>query len=152
MLPGPGARRDRWCAASLAVIAAAYLVVNLRYPLDTLAAPGPGVFPLAAGVTLLLLAGAQILVSARGPDRDAEVAGSRWRPPLLMVGLLALYAAALGPLGFLASSFVLVLLAARFMGAPGWLRPAVLALGITIGAWVVFVKWLGVPLPAGLLG
>src|SRR5262245_37806704 len=151
MSPGLGARRDRWCAAGLAVIAAAYLVVNLRYPLDTLATPGPGVFPLATGVALLLLAGAQILVSPRGSDRD-EIAGSRWRPPLLMIGLLALYAVALYPLGFLASSFVLVLLAARFMGAPGWLRPAVLALGITIGAWVVFVKWLGVPLPAGLLG
>jgi putative tricarboxylic transport membrane protein len=151
MSPGAGARRDRWSAAGLAVLAAAYLVANLRYSLDTLAAPGPGVFPLAAGVALLVLAGWQVVVPARGPDRAAEVA-SRPRNPLLMIGLLGLYAASLGVLGFLPSSFVLVLLAARLMGAPGWMRPAMLALGITIATWLVFVVWLGVPLPAGWLG
>jgi hypothetical protein len=151
MSPGAGARRDRWSAAGLAVLAAAYLVANLRYSLDTLAAPGPGVFPLAAGVALLVLAGWQVVVPARGPDRAAEVA-SRPRNPLLMIGLLGLYAASLGVLGFLPSSFVLVLLAARLMGAPGWMRPAMLALGVTIATWLVFVVWLGVPLPAGWLG
>jgi putative tricarboxylic transport membrane protein len=150
MSPGAGARRDRWSAAGLAVLAAAYLVANLRYSLDTLAAPGPGVFPLAAGVALLVLAGWQVVVPARGPDRAAEVA-SRPRNPLLMIGLLGLYAASLGVLGFLPSSFVLVLLAARLMGAPGWMRPAMLALGVTIATWLVFVVWLGVPLPAGWL-
>jgi putative tricarboxylic transport membrane protein len=151
MSPGAGARRDRWSAAGLAVLAAAYLVANLRYSLDTLAAPGPGVFPLAAGVALLVLAGWQVIVPARGPDRAAEVA-SRPRNPLLMTGLLGLYAASLGVLVFLPSSFVLVLLAARLMGAPGWMRPAMLALGVTIATWLVFVVWLGVPLPAGWLG
>lgn len=151
MSPGAGARRDRWSAAGLAVLAAAYLATNLRYSLDTLAAPGPGVFPLAAGVALLVLAGWQAVVPARGPDRAAE-ATSRRQNPLLMIGLLGLYAASLGVLGFLPSSFVLVLLAARLMGAPGWMRPAMLALGVTIATWLVFVVWLGVPLPAGWLG
>jgi hypothetical protein len=134
------------------VIAVAYLAANLRYPLETLASPGPGVFPLATGVALLLLAGWQLLVPAREPERDTQIAGPRRHVPLLMIGLLALYAAVLGPLGFLASSFGLVLLAARFMGAPGCRRPAMLALGVTIAAWVVFVRWLSVPLPAGPLG
>jgi Tripartite tricarboxylate transporter TctB family len=151
MSPGAGARRDRLSAAGLAVLAGAYLAANLRYSLDTLAAPGPGVFPLAAGVALLVLASWQTVIPARGPDRAAEVA-SRRQNPLLMIGLLGLYAASLGVLGFLPSSFVLVLLAARLMGAPGWMRPAMLALGVTIATWLVFVVWLGVPLPAGWLG
>jgi putative tricarboxylic transport membrane protein len=152
MSPGPGARRERWCTAGLAVIAVAYLAANLRYPLETLASPGPGVFPLATGVTLLLLAGWQLLVPAREPERDTQIAGPRRHALLLMIGLLALYAAVLGPLGFLASSFGLVLLAARLMGATGWRRPAVLALGVTVASYVVFVIWLGVPLPAGWFG
>ena len=106
MTPGSAGRRDRWSAAGLAVIAAAYLAVNLRYPLDTLAAPGPGVFPLAAGVALLVLAGGLAIGPARSPDRGVEGSGSRRRTPLLMIGLLGLYATALGVLGFLASSFV----------------------------------------------
>jgi hypothetical protein len=32
------------------------------------------------------------------------------------------------------------------------MRPAMLALGVTIATWLVFVVWLGVPLPAGWLG
>jgi hypothetical protein len=147
MAPGPGTRRDRLSAAGLAVLAAAYLAAASRYPLDTWATPGPGVFPLAAGIALLILAGGQALFSARGPDRAAEAA-PRWAgKPLLMIGLLGLYAASLSGLGFLAASFGLVILAARLMGAPGWMRPAMLALGVTIAAWVVFVIWLGVPLP-----
>jgi hypothetical protein len=37
------------------------------------------------------------------------------------------------------------------MGAPGWARPALLAVGTTVATYVIFVAWLGVPLPAGLL-
>lgn len=152
MPPGPEARRDRWSAAGLAALAAAYLAASLRYPLDTLAAPGPGILPLATGVALLVLAGWLAIVPARGPDRAAQVRPPGRRAPLLMIGLLGLYAAGLGVLGFLASSFALVLLAARLMGAPGWWRPAVLALGVTIVTYALFVIWLGVPLPAGRLG
>jgi len=48
--------RDRWSAAGLALLAITYLVVGRRYPLDTLATPGPGVIPLVAGVALLAAA------------------------------------------------------------------------------------------------
>jgi hypothetical protein len=134
-------------AAGLAGLAAAYLAAGSRYPLDTWATPGPGVFPLAAGIAMLILAGGQALFSARGPARAAEPAPRRAGKPPLMIGLLGLYVASLSVLGFLAASFGLVILAARLMGAPGWMRPGLLALGVTIAAWVVFVIWLGVPLP-----
>jgi hypothetical protein len=64
---------------------------------------------------------------------------------------LAGYAAAAGTVGFLTASFVLVVVASRLLGAAGWLRPAALALGVTLAAYALFVVWLGVPLPAGLL-
>jgi hypothetical protein len=151
MPAGPEARRDRWSAAGLAALAVAYLAVNRQYPLDTLAAPGSGVFPLAAGVALLVLAGWQAIAPARGQARGAKGPWRRRRAPLLMAGLLVLYAAGLNVLGFLVASFALVLLAARLMGAPDWRRPALLALGVIIATSLVFVAWLGIPLPAGLL-
>ena len=69
----PEARRDLLSAGGLAVLAVAYLVANRAYPLDTLATPGPGVFPLAAGVLLLGLAAGQAVAAVRarpaGPPR-----------------------------------------------------------------------------------
>jgi putative tricarboxylic transport membrane protein len=161
--------RDRWSAAGLAVLALAYLLAGRRYPLDTLATPGPGVVPLIAGVALLATA-VWLFVVARfvgaravRPGRDAgglfkeRVAPTRPTEPLVqqpmrwtglaLCAALVLYTALLPWLGFAASSFALVVIAARLMGAPGWWRPIVLALGVAGVAHLLFARWLGVPLP-----
>jgi len=157
MPTGREARRDRWTAGGLAVLGLAYLHANRRYALDSLAAPGPGAFPLVAGLALLALAGCQVIATLRGPSAahvssvEPERSPER-RGPLLMGGLLVAYAASVGTLGFLAASFVLVVLAARLMGLPGWWRPALLATGVTAAVHLIFSAWLGVPLPAGPLG
>jgi Tripartite tricarboxylate transporter TctB family len=143
-----GPRRDRWSALGLAVLALGYLVAGRRYPLDTLAAPGPGVFPFAAGLALLALAGWQLATAGRtaGHPVGDPVEVTR-RQPLGMAAGLVLYAAALPVIGFLSASFALVVVAARLMGLPGWWRPVALALGVVAVSRVVFVTWLGVPLP-----
>ena len=146
MRPGSATRRDQWSALGLAVLAVGYLLAGRSYPLDTLTTPGPGIFPLAAGVALLALAIWQFLVARRSaPDRVDG--GAVPRTPLVMSVVLALYAATLPVLGFTLTSFVLVFVAARLMGLAGWGRPAVLALGVTLASRVLFVTWLGVPLP-----
>jgi hypothetical protein len=143
-----GPRRDRWSALGLAVLALGYLVAGRGYPLDTLAAPGPGVFPLAAGLALLALAGWQLATAGRTVGRAvADPAEVTRRQPLVMAAGLVLYAAALPVIGFLSASFALVVVAARLMGLPGWWRPVALALGVVAVSRVVFVTWLGVPLP-----
>ena len=138
---------EQWCAAGLAVVAVAYLLAGRRYPLDTLATPGPGIFPLAAGLALLGQAAWQFLAARRAaPTVDAACDQSA-RAPLLMSAALVLYAVALPRLGFLPTSFALVVVAARLMGLDGWWRPAALALGVAVGSRVIFGTWLGVPLP-----
>src|SRR5262244_3973927 len=95
----PGARRDLLSAAGLGLVALAYLAASHRYPLDTLAAPGPGVFPLGAGA-LALAAGqvARALVRREGaPLASAEPI--RRRDLVAMVVLLIAYAAAVGTVG-----------------------------------------------------
>ena len=78
----PEAAGTSLSAAGLAVLAVAYLVANRAYPLDTLATPGPGIFPLAAGILLLGLAACQAVAAARaGPAAAAAPAdGRRARP------------------------------------------------------------------------
>jgi Tripartite tricarboxylate transporter TctB family len=149
--------RDRGIALGLAALALAYLLANRRYPLDTLSAPGPGAFPLAAGLALLAVA-VWIFVTARpaarpAPRADAEAGAgdtdtaTSSRAPRILIVVLACYAAALPVLGFIPASFALVVAAARLMGLPGLWRPLVLGAGLAVAMRLVFVSWLGVPLP-----
>jgi hypothetical protein len=142
------ATRDRWSALGLAVLAVAYLLAGRRYPLDTLATPGPGIFPLAAGVALLILAACLFVSASRAsaPEAVAEDAPSSGTP-LVMAAVLVLFAATLPALGFVLASFALVVVAARLMGLQGWWRPLALGAGLALATRLVFVTWLGVPLP-----
>jgi len=143
-------RRDQWSAAGLIVLALGYLLAGRRYPLDTLATPGPGIFPLAAGLALIALAVWQLLAARRrlAPSISSETSdGATSRAPLIMIAVLVLYAATLPRLGFTSTSFVLVLVAARLMGLASWWRLVVLALGVTAVSRLIFGVWLGVPLP-----
>jgi putative tricarboxylic transport membrane protein len=154
MPPASQARRDRWSAAGLAALALAYLVANSGHALDTLAAPGPGVFPLLAGVALLLVTIWQLVGTATSKSPPAAAPATTvplHRAPLAMTGVLVAYAAGIGVLGFLASSAALVFVAARLMGARGWWQPVLLAVGVAIAIHVVFAVWLGVRLPPGRL-
>ena len=135
----------------LAAVAVAYLTAARRYPLDTLATPGPGLFPLLTGGVLLVVALWQLAVAGRAAPASADPIahagpGSRRAPFILSVALI-LYSVALPRLGFVAASFALVLVATRLMGVAGWWRPVLLARGITVASRVVFASWLGVPLP-----
>jgi len=142
------ATRDRWSALGLAGLAIAYLAVGRAYPLDTLATPGPGIFPLAAGLALLVLAAwmfaAAGRASAPGPADEAAPAP---RAPLAVAAVLVLYAAAVPALGFMLASFALVVVTARLMGLVGWWRPLALGAGVAVATRLIFVTWLGVPLP-----
>lgn len=140
--------------AALAVVGAAYLVENRRYSLDTLAAPGPGVFPIAAGVLLVALACGQVVAAWRdagATPRAEEPPPEPRTTPFVMIGVLAVYAAAIGWVGFFAATFAVVIVASRLLGAHGWLRPLALATGVVVASYVLFVVWLHVPLPTGLL-
>ena len=169
---GPAGRHDVWTAGGLAALALAYLFAAHRYALDTLATPGPGVFPLLLGALLLFLAVCQMValvrtrrsgmagggggaLPARHPIREkrgdavAAEPAPRHRTPLLMIGALGLYAASVTLVGFLAASGLLVVVGARLMGARGWWRAVLLAVGVVAGTHLLFAVWLGVPLPAG---
>jgi putative tricarboxylic transport membrane protein len=138
--------RDRWSAVGLALLAIGYLLAGRRYPLDTLDTPGPGVVPVLAGLALLGVA-IWLFVVAGSVSPARAAGGPINRSALVLAAALVVYAALLPRLGFLASSFSLVVVASRLMGAAGWWRPVALAVGVTGGCYLLFARWLGVPLP-----
>ena len=154
-------RIDRIAAVVLLLFAAFVLVEARTLPQWSGSAPGPGFLPFWVGVLLAcaaaaMFAGTFLVTDASRspiaeppeplPDRVTAIRLS------IVVGLTA--AAAI-----LALLVGLVLASAAFMGATlFYLRPAqpranwIAALVTPVIVWLLFVRWLGVPLPAGPLG
>lgn len=114
---------------------------------------GPGFLPLVSGVALALLSAACLLRSVRrAAPEEEDVDPARIRTLWTVFGLL-LVALLLVPLtGFLVAFGLLVFVVSAFVEK----RPLVPAAGIAVAAtlviYAVFVLFLAVPLPGGLLG
>jgi len=144
------------------VFGAITAALSLQLPLGTLRAPGSGLFPLVLAVLLMGLAAAQAArllfarrkaAAAPGPTPKAA---SRWpdaaaQRVLLFIGVVALTIALLQPVGYVASTFLLMLGLLRIFGS-GWRASLLIAAGAAAAAHVLFVRWLDIPMPAGPFG
>jgi putative tricarboxylic transport membrane protein len=146
-------RRELVSAAVLLAFGlfAAAQASGLRF--GTVAAPGPGFFPLGLAMALCLAAIGLIVRAWRGaaadvwtPTPDARrfaVAGT--------LGALLVYALVLEWLGFLLATFVLLVFFFRALQRQSWLVVVAGSLATSILSYLVFKTWLGVNLPGGLL-
>ena len=146
------ARRDGFAALAMLLVAGATVYESAKLPFGVARNPGPGFVPWWIGVALgalSVLLGAHALRARRieGSARRSEQGA--WRQVAGLLVALALYAAALSPVGYPLSTFLLVLFMLRSMARA---RP-VLALGLAVlaaaGSYLLFAVWLKVPLPPG---
>jgi hypothetical protein len=133
-------------------------VLALQYPLGTLRAPGSGLFPLALGLMLMGLAAAQAVrlrlaqpKPAAAPEAAPRRRGEATRRVLLFMGVVALATALLQTIGYVASGLLLMVGLLRVFGV-GWGVAAIIAALSAVGSHVLFVQWLGIPMPAGPFG
>ena len=143
-------KRDVLAAAMTLAFGAGAAFESARLPLGTVHNPGQGFFPWWTSVVSVLL-GLILLVQAlasrpgtlrEGPGRTAKVAA------LLVV--LGAYAFLLEPLGYLISTFLLVLFMLRATDPQRWSVALGMAAITAVGSYAVFAIWLSVPLPRGL--
>ncbi|MFI7633521.1 tripartite tricarboxylate transporter TctB family protein [Nonomuraea sp. NPDC049400] len=114
---------------------------------------GPGFLPLVSGVALAVLSAACLLRSVRGAaPASAEGDPQRVRT-LWTVFAMLLVALLLVPLtGFLVAFGLLVFAVSAFVEKQRVVSAAGVAVAATLVIYAVFVLFLGVPLPGGLLG
>ena len=137
-----------------------YEAMALSMPLGGFGSPGPGLFPLIVGAALIVTAAAcliQNLVSAQpaAPGIDDATpsvhtkadTGKAW----LLIAALILYVVALKPLGFPIALTLLMMASTRIFGYRNWPGNVAMSVLVTLIAYVVFVTWLKVPLPLGIL-
>lgn len=130
-------------------------VESLRLPLGAWQDPGPGFLPLGSGIFLCIFA---CLAFSQAWMRDEDkLHGSwysreRWKKLVLILATLFGYALILNYLGFIASTFIFLLILFRFVEPQKW----IVAIGgsalASIACYMVFELWLKTQLPRGILG
>lgn len=146
-------------AISLFVFGAITAALSLQLPLGALRMPGSGSFPLALGLALMALAaghGIKLYLArpkAAAPETPAAPSAAEGdgatRRVVLFVGGVIAAAALLQPLGYALSSFLLMLVLLQILGLGRWYTSASIALVSAAASWVIFVRWLQIPLPSG---
>jgi len=145
-------RPDVWSGIALAGAAVLAWVWARDLPVGSLHQPGPGFFPkgLAALVALLALG-----ILARGLLSPAGAVASLWperggltRVATMLAALLG-YVLGVERLGYLIATTALFVIMLRWVGGRSWVVTLATAALATGGSYLLFARWLMVPLPSG---
>ncbi|MBL0727501.1 tripartite tricarboxylate transporter TctB family protein [Piscinibacter sp. HJYY11] len=140
--------KDFWSGIMFMVVGITFAVGATNYSMGTSARPGPGYFPLMLSIILAIL-GAIVLfksltIETEGGDKIGHIA---WRPLLVVVGSIALFAILLPRLGMFISIPILIVTVSFAGDEFKWKGVVIAAIVLTIFSWAVFVKGLGLTIP-----
>jgi hypothetical protein len=133
----------------------AIAIAALQLPVGKIARPGPGLFPLLLGLLLASLGLALLLEAVGAKTLQAK---AFWREPagrrrvMGTAAALLVYTFAVDPLGFLPTTFLLLVFLFRGVYRLTWIASVGMAVLISVSAHLIFAVWLQVNLPLGLLG
>lgn len=133
--------------------AAGYLGMSFQLPFGQLEQPGAAVFPLIAGV-LLLLGSLATMWEGWKMEQAEQVdfpAGADLKRLLSLIGLLLGYFLALPWLGQLVCSMLFCVLLMRVLSSLAWSRIVLYSTVMTGALYAVFIYLLKVPMPRGAL-
>jgi hypothetical protein len=118
--------------------------------------PGPGFLPFLAALVLGMLALtviANTLVRTRGTLKVAALwKGRNWGKVLIVIILLVAYSLLLTVLGYIVTTFVLMIFMFGLLGRPKLWIQSVSALVTSVVTYLIFAVWLQVQLPKGVFG
>ena len=126
-------------------------IQSYRLNLGTLNSPGPGLFPFGAGLVLGLLALIVILQSAQEGGSERIEGRGNLKIALVLFTLVA-YGLLLERVGFLVTTFGLLVFLLKVIVSQRWARVLVSALLSTLMSYVIFEIWLKTQLPKGFIG
>jgi putative tricarboxylic transport membrane protein len=128
---------------------------SLLIRIGSLSDPGPGLFPFGAGLGIGFLSIIYLLRSIAFmaiDDENLQVAAPKnetrklWTVGILLFGYIIL----VNWLGFVVSTFLFSLLFLRVAAAIRWWQLLLMASLVTLGNYLLFIKWIGVNLPKAI--
>ncbi|MEU8364168.1 tripartite tricarboxylate transporter TctB family protein [Nonomuraea sp. NPDC048882] len=160
-------------AGSLLALGLLYGALALGEGLGTMADTGAGFFPLIVAL-VLAVAGVVVLVQSRrrtpgdvtapgagdvtspgGGDVSVEDGGDgevRWWRIAGVLAAALLVPAVGDTVGMVVTLSISLVLMAKIMGVSRWSSAVLFGLAFGAATWLIFVRWLAVPLPSGTLG
>ena len=138
------------------VVGIGIVFASLTYGFGSLQAPGAGFITFFAGAILILLSAGLLVSSIRSQEPESGLRllwkGLEARKVLYVLILLVIYALLLKHVGFLISTFVLLIFLFRVKANYHLLNVILMSFLVTAGSYLLFQVWLKVQLPKGILG
>ena len=148
-------RADRIAGAVLLALAVAFSVGALKhYAYWGENGPGPAFLPVWVGVVMAVLATALLVGALRSQEP-----GESWLPRgagltrlVVVLGATVTLVALLNVVGMVLGTFLFLIVLVRFLDRTPWPLTFVVAFAVAGANFLVFTRWLKVPMPASVLG
>lgn len=125
---------------------------SLQYRLGSSIQPGPGYFPLLLSSLLGLLGGVILLRSMRAGQRAEKLEPVAWRALIVVMLSIFLFGFLLPKAGLFITFPLVVVTVSAASRDFSWRLALVCAAVLTLGAWLLFVVLLRLPLPVWPIG
>ena len=123
-----------------------YLYEARQLTFGSLGSPKSGFVPVLAGAVALLLSLA-LLLKQLGSAKKPEFDSIDWTKFIFVIIGLLFYITILTSIGYFAATLILLLYLFKIADTAGWLVPLFLATGSSIAFYLLFTRYLAIPLP-----
>jgi putative tricarboxylic transport membrane protein len=148
--------RDQLSGFFWLVISIFVCVESIKSGVGTFRFPGPGFLPFWSGVALgtfaIILVATDLLKEKVGRKSKNLLEGKKWSNVILVLVSLFAYALLLPRLGYLITTFGLMVFLFSLIGKPRLWIQGVSALITVLATYIIFYVWLNVQLPKGIFG
>jgi uncharacterized membrane-anchored protein len=135
--------RDLIGGLALLAIGAFFLINAVYLGIGTTRSMGAGYFPMLGGIFTIIVS---LFIVAGSLARSGAIERPAWRPFLVIVASIAVFIVVMPITGLLPAVFVTVVAAAIADRNSRPIPVLILAVGLCIGAWLVFIVGLGLPI------
>jgi len=145
---------DRVTALLLLVFSVAFAAGALKqYSWWGSGGPGSAFVPFWLGLVMICLALGMLVRSVKERDPGASwlPRGDGLRDMLVVLGVTIAFVALLTVTGMVIGTALYLLILVRYLGRHPWWMTVTIALAAAAFNWLVFVHWLRVPMPEGII-
>ena len=127
-------------------IGIAALIISYSYSAGKASHMGPGYFPRALGIIMIVLGGALSVLSLRATEEKTTITW-RWKPLVTILFSVCVFGWFAQSLGMILASLLLVLVASMAREGFNWKEAVVVGLILGAASVGIFIYGLDVPLP-----
>lgn len=129
-----------WAAIGLAAVA-----IARNYDFGTITRMGPGFVPTMLGILLILFG---LAAAWQGRFLPVVPLDMRLRPFAFIMGGIIVWVILVDRAGFVPSTVALILISAQAEREITWTEAALLAAGMTLVGYLIFIRGIGIPIAA----